>query len=81
MSAERRANERRVLLVPPTRRDGEILRGLLAQSHLACEVVATMRALGTEVERGVGVLVLTDAALREPYERIIGPIGASACLV
>lgn len=69
MSAEQRANERRVLLVPPTRRDGEVLRGLLAQSHLSCEVVASMRALGAEVERGVGVLVLTDAALREPHTK------------
>jgi signal transduction histidine kinase/ActR/RegA family two-component response regulator len=56
----------RVLVLPPTRRDGEVTLALLAQAGLDGVVCATPEALGAQVVQGVAVVVLTEAALCDP---------------
>ncbi|HST44676.1 MAG TPA: ATP-binding protein [Luteimonas sp.] len=67
----------RVLIVAPTRRDGEVTRRLLHASGVDSEACADLRALVTELHRGVGALVLTDAAIAQPdFVRVVEALGA-----
>src|SRR5688572_8861453 len=61
-----RETERRVLLVPPTARDGEVTRGLLAKEGLACVICQGLHQLVREIEAGAGVVLLTEDALAAP---------------
>jgi signal transduction histidine kinase len=56
----------RVLVLPPTRRDGEVTLSLLAQAGLDGVVCATLAKLSAQVAQGVGVILLTEAALCDP---------------
>ena len=57
----------RALVVPPTRRDGEVTLQLLADAGIDAVVcVDGMAALAREVDAGIGVLIVTDAALGRP---------------
>ncbi len=56
-------DERRVLVFPPGRRDGEVTRELLERAGLTCFVCYDTSTLAQEIEAGAGVIVLTDAAL------------------
>lgn len=58
--------ERRVLLVAPTTRDGEVTRSLLAKAGLDCVVCEGLRDLAREVEAGAGVVLLTDESVAAP---------------
>ncbi|HUP08330.1 MAG TPA: hybrid sensor histidine kinase/response regulator [Caldimonas sp.] len=53
----------RVLMVAPTRRDLEVTCAILLESGTVCEGCADLRVLATEVERGAGAIILTDAVL------------------
>jgi two-component system, sensor histidine kinase len=55
----------RVLVLPATRRDGEVTRAVLEKAHLKCEVCTGVRHLAEEIARAVGVIVLTDTALSD----------------
>jgi PAS domain S-box-containing protein len=55
--------ERRVLVVAPTRRDGEVTRDLLARAGLAVIVCADMAQLSKEIQIGAGAVLLTEEAL------------------
>jgi two-component system, sensor histidine kinase len=59
-------DERRVLILPPSRRDGEATRDLLARHGITCLVCPSPPDLASEIPRGAGALVLTDAALTAP---------------
>ena len=59
-------DERRVLIFPPNRRDGEVTRGLLERAGLACSVCYSPTDLAREVDLGAGVIVLTDVGLVAP---------------
>lgn len=61
-----REAERRVLLVAPTTRDGEVTRSLLAQAGLACVVCDGLRELARAVEAGAAVVLLTEEAVAAP---------------
>ena len=61
-----REAERRVLLVAPTTRDGEVTRSLLAQAGLACVVCEGLPALARAIEAGAGVVLLTEEAVAAP---------------
>lgn len=61
-----REAERRVLLVAPTTRDGEVTRSLLAKAGLACLACHGLRELTAEVESGAGVILLTEEAVADP---------------
>ena len=59
------ANEYRVLLLPPTRRDGEVTCALLEAAGITCLVCQDSAALAEQVQAGVGAIVLTDARVAE----------------
>jgi signal transduction histidine kinase len=56
----------RVLLLPPTRRDGEVTRRVLERAGLQCEVCAHPLELAREIRVGMGAVVLTDALGTHP---------------
>ncbi|WP_066340995.1 hybrid sensor histidine kinase/response regulator [Azohydromonas lata] len=53
----------RVLVLPPTRRDGEVTLALLAQDGINGMVCATPALLCEQMAQDVGVVMLTEAAL------------------
>ena len=57
---------RRVLVVPPTRRDGEVTLSLLTRCGLDGAICATLAALGEQVTQGVGAILLTEDTLYDP---------------
>jgi hypothetical protein len=59
-------DDERVLVVPLTRRDGEVTSRLLGHVGLRCRTCADLRELTAEMERGVGTIVLSEAALADP---------------
>ena len=58
--------DERVLLVAPTRRDGEVTRRALDAAGVACTTCAGAAMLAQELDGGVGALMLTDVALADP---------------
>ena len=63
--------EQRILLLPATRRDGEVTRVLFERAGLHCEVCRDATALADEIALGVGTIVLTDAILSDPNAQIL----------
>jgi signal transduction histidine kinase/ActR/RegA family two-component response regulator len=59
-------DEQRVLIYPPSRRDGEAARLVLARASLPSKVCADARETAREIERGAAALVLSDAVLASP---------------
>jgi len=55
--------DRRVLLLPPTPRDGVATCQLLAKAGIACDTVHTVPAMVRELSRGAGVLLLPEEAI------------------
>ena len=51
----------RVLILPPTRRDGEVTCAVLERAGMSCLVCDDAAALAEEIQAGVGAIVLTDA--------------------
>ncbi|MBC8087473.1 MAG: response regulator [Phycisphaerae bacterium] len=73
-----RVDESRVLLVPPTRRDGEAISKLLDTSRVDCKVCRSMSELCAEMKVGVGsVLVAEESLTANPEEFINGIRGQS----
>ncbi len=63
----------RVLVLPPTRRDGEVTLSLLEQAGLDGVACAALAELSAQVAQGVGVILLTEAALCDPaMEELLG---------
>ena len=58
--------ERRVLVLPPTRRDGDVTCALLRNVGLDCEVVGSARALAAQLQIAIGAVVMTDAVILDP---------------
>ncbi|HTE39745.1 MAG TPA: HAMP domain-containing sensor histidine kinase, partial [Steroidobacteraceae bacterium] len=52
----------RVLFLPPTRRDRDVLVRLFERANLSYLVCQDIKALSVEIDRDVGVLLLTDGA-------------------
>jgi two-component system, sensor histidine kinase len=65
-TAASRANDYLVLILPPTRRDGEATRTVLERAGLACTVYAGVAALADQIGAGTGAIVLTDALAADP---------------
>jgi hypothetical protein len=55
--------DRRVLVLPPTPRDGVMTRQLLARAGIAADTVQTMTGVVREMDRGAGVLLLPEEAI------------------
>jgi len=67
MTAEAHAvDDERVLIVAPTRRDGEITRELLAQAFVRGVICGGARELTLQLAHGAGAALLTDHALLDP---------------
>ncbi len=56
----------RVLIYPPSRRDGEATRLLLERARIPCQVCTVAQEAADGIRAGAGTLVLTDAALSGP---------------
>ena len=56
-------NEQRVLIFPPSRRDGEVTREVLRRADLVCAVCQDAAEVAHEINAGAGALIMTDAAL------------------
>jgi len=63
MDPEIQSEEKRVLLVAPTVRDGEITRSLLAKAGLTCVVCENLNHLLRELHVGAGAVLLTEEAI------------------
>jgi two-component system, sensor histidine kinase len=61
-----RANDYLVLILPPTRRDGEVTRTVLERAGLECAVYAGSTELAGQIGAGTGAIVLTDAVAGDP---------------
>ena len=65
-----------VLILPHTRRDGDVASALLRRSGIACEVVGSAASLALALREPVGAVVITDAALRDPdFVRVTAALG------
>ena len=69
--------DQRVLIVAPTRRDGEVTRRLLHADGVDGEVCPDLAALALELARGVGAVVLTDSAVAQrEFTRVLDALQA-----
>jgi signal transduction histidine kinase len=69
-------DERRVLILPPSRRDGDVTGQLLAGAGLSCLICESGSELAEQIDEGAGAIVLTDAALRSPHiDELRGGLG------
>jgi signal transduction histidine kinase len=59
------ADDGRVLIVAPTRRDGEVTCALLRTADVPCDVYFDLKALTQDLDDRVGALVLTDVSLTD----------------
>ena len=75
MRVERPAADRRVLLLPPTARDGEATRRLLATAQIDCTVCATIEHVCAEADVGAAaVIVAEEAVLGDDHVLLSGVI-------
>jgi two-component system, sensor histidine kinase len=56
----------RVLVLPPTRRDGEVTCQILERSDIRCEVCSDPIRLADEVAAGLGAIIFTDSLASDP---------------
>jgi signal transduction histidine kinase len=59
-------SEERVLVLPVTRRDGEVTCSLMAKAGIFCQVSRDLPEMAAQVGENVGTLILTEAALMNP---------------
>jgi len=66
-------NERRVLLLAPTTRDGRITHSLLTTARVPCVVCDDLPMLNEEIRNGVGAILITDSVLAgEGVDELLG---------
>jgi signal transduction histidine kinase/ActR/RegA family two-component response regulator len=61
-----RTNDYLVLILPPTRRDGEVTQTVLERAGLQCTICSGPAALAEQIDAGTGAIVLTDALAGDP---------------
>jgi PAS domain S-box-containing protein len=59
-------HDRKVFVLPPTRRDGDVTCTLLKDAGLDCDVVVNAQSLAAHMNSSVGAVVLTDTAVGDP---------------
>jgi two-component system, sensor histidine kinase len=75
MTAADTVHAERVLLVAPTRRDGDVTCALLRRAGIQVEAYDDLRALIEQIDLGLGALMLTDLALTDPaVDRLIAAL-------
>jgi hypothetical protein len=55
--------DRRILLLPPTRRDTEVLCHLLTGAAMSCVVCTSIEVVVQEAKHGAGAAVISEEAL------------------
>ncbi|MEO7998047.1 MAG: ATP-binding protein, partial [Gemmatimonadaceae bacterium] len=65
------SNESRVLLLPPTQRDAEVISKVLAAANIECVVCPDMTVLCNEVSRGLAAVLVSEEALLATPDRLI----------
>jgi two-component system, sensor histidine kinase len=58
--------DQRLLIVAPTRRDGEVTQGLLERAGVSGMLCADLAQAAAAIDGGIGALMLTDAAFSSP---------------
>ncbi len=71
MWSDAHLRDERVLVVPLTRRDGEVTVHLLQRAGMQCHVCVDVTRLHDELLLGAGAVILTDAALLHPGMRAV----------
>ena len=73
-------SEHRVLVLAPTRRDGELAREVLAAGGVAAVCCADLASLAEELRAGCGAALLTDTVLDDApgLARLLAARGAGA---
>jgi signal transduction histidine kinase len=66
MAIDGAAVDDRVLVVAPTRRDGEVTSELLPQACVSCVLCADVQALTAQFDASIGAVLLTDRTLADP---------------
>ena len=66
MEPEDTPNDERVLVLPVTRRDGQVTCELLGKVGIECIVCKDVATLAAEIARGVGALLMTEAVFGSP---------------
>jgi PAS domain S-box-containing protein len=66
--------DHRVLLLPPTRRDAEAILQLMSGTGIDCVVCPTMEALCEQVDRGVGVILVSEEMFTAEPEGLIARV-------
>ena len=66
-----RQEERLVLLVPATRRDGEAIAAFLARHQISCRVYRNVAEAAEAIDEKVGALVLTEQIVTRPESHLI----------
>ena len=61
----------RVVILPPTRRDGEVTCQILERSAIQCAVCGDPINLAEQIEVGIGAIVITDAVAFDPRSNAI----------
>jgi two-component system, sensor histidine kinase len=70
------AGDYRVLLLPPTRRDGQVASSLLQRAGISCVLCEASTELAEQIDRGVGAVILTDAIAADPgFKRVTAALG------
>jgi PAS domain S-box-containing protein len=76
MSAVKRPEEYRVLLLPATRRDAEVTTALLRRERLPSVSCDNAGSLARELDAGVGAILMTDDALVDPnIDQVLEALG------
>ena len=64
-------NEQRVLILPPSRRDGDATGDVLRRAGLDCDVRHDAGEAAREIDAGAGALIMTDAALATSAVKVV----------
>jgi two-component system, sensor histidine kinase len=66
--------ERRVLFLPPTRKDAILARAVLGDAGIDCEICADLSCVARELEEGAAALLLPEEAIEDGREPLAGII-------
>ncbi len=63
---QRSPDAERVLVLPVTRRDGEVTQSLLARAGVDCTICSSLEEVALALEQGAGAILFTETALALP---------------
>lgn len=66
-----KTNESRVLLLPPTSRDAEVIGKVLSSASINCVICSSMKSLCDEIEKGMAAVLVSEEALLDAPDRFI----------